>query len=124
MLLRYAVLGVFAFLIDLGVTLAASRVMHYLIANSLGFIVANAVQFLVAHTWVFRRSLGEDTLLVTYGKTLGISLAGIAASDGMVFLMVAGVGLPLVGAKFVASGVVLALNFALRRAYVYTRDGP
>jgi putative flippase GtrA len=116
---RYAVMGVMAFTIDLGVTLALARVMHYLVANVFGFLVANAAQFVVAHAWVFAGSLRDPGLITTYLKTLSISTAGVAMSTLIVWFGAGILQFDLVIAKVAASFAVLALNYLLRRRFVY-----
>ena len=117
--LRYAATGVMAFATDMAVTLATVPFVHYLVANTLGFIVANAAQFVVAHTWVFGRSLRDDDVGRLYVLTAGISALGLAASDAIVWLGVGVLGVPLVASKVVAAGLVLLLNFGLRRRLAY-----
>ena len=116
---RYAATGVMAFAVDLAVTLATLPLVHYLVANTLGFLVANAAQFVVAHTWVFGRSLRDRDVPRLYALTLGISSAGLAASNAIVWLGYGVMGAPLVPVKMAAALLVLLLNFGLRRALAY-----
>ena len=119
MLLRYAVVGAMAFAIDIVVTLSAATVMHYLVANSIGFVIANVAQFLVAHGWVFRRPYEWSRLPLIYVATFAISALGLALSNGIVYAGIEWAGVGLAASKVVASGVVLVSNFALRRLTVY-----
>ena len=116
---RYAATGAMAFVTDMAVTLATVPFMHYLLANTLGFVVANAAQFAVAHTWVVGRSFADEDLLRIYLTTLAISGLGLAVSDGIVFVGVGVAGVPLVLSKVAAAGIVLVLNFSLRRVTAY-----
>jgi putative flippase GtrA len=119
MLLRYAVVGAMAFCIDFAVTLPAATVMHYVVANSIGFVVANLAQFLVAHGWVFGRPYRWRNLHVPYVATLAISALGLALSNAIVYAGIEWAGIELAASKVVAAGVVLVSNFALRRLTVY-----
>jgi putative flippase GtrA len=117
--LGYAATGVMAFAIDLAVTLATLPWVHYLVANTLGFLVANAAQFVLAHIWVFGRSLRDSGVARLYLVTLAISTLGLAASNGIVWAGYGVLGAPMVPVKMAAAILVLALNFGLRRAIAY-----
>ena len=117
--LKYAATGVLAFAIDTSVTLALAQVIHYLAANTVGFLVANACQFVLAHRWVFGHTERRLSLPALYASTLSISALGLVASNAIVFAMVAGLHAALWQAKVAASLAGLALNFALRRRFVY-----
>lgn len=116
---RYVVVGTFVTLIDFAVTLAAALAMHYLVANTLGFVVANAVQFVANHRWVFGRKLVASELPRLYLLTFGISVFALAASNAIVYAGVAVLGIHLVYAKVLSAPFVLALNFGMRRAFAY-----
>lgn len=116
---RYAATGLMAFAIDLAVTLASLPWVHYLLANTLGFLVANAAQFLVAHTWVFGRSLHDPGVGRLYMLTVAISTAGLGASNGIVWAGYGVLGVPLVPVKMAGAILVLVVNFGLRRVFAY-----
>ena len=112
--LRYAVTGVFAFLVDLVITLALSKAVHYLIANSVGFVVANFLQFLVVHQWVFRQPFKEKKVFSLYLATFAISLLGLLSSNVFVYFGVEVLGLSLAIAKAITAVIVLGINYSLR----------
>jgi putative flippase GtrA len=117
--LRYALVGTLAFVVDLSVTLAlAAIVPHYLVANTLGFMAANGLQFFIAHHWVFAGAAGT-TPWKAYCATLGISVAGLALSNLLVYAGVDGMGLPLAVAKAATAVLVLGFNYLLRVVLVY-----
>jgi putative flippase GtrA len=119
--LRYVLVGTLAFVVDLSVTLAlVVLVPHYLVANTLGFMTANGLQFFIAHHWVFEGA-AETTPWKAYCATLGISVAGLALSNLLVYAGVDGLGLPLAVAKAVTAVLVLGFNYLLRVALVYRR---
>jgi putative flippase GtrA len=120
MFLRYVIVGTFITLLDFTVTLTTAKAVHYLIANTLGFVIANGVQFVINHTWVFRRALeGNGALGRTYLFTLAISLTALSASNLGVWVGVSLLGLQLVYAKVLVMPVVLAINYGGRRLLVY-----
>lgn len=117
--LRYAVTGAFAFLVDLVITLVLSRAVHYLIANSAGFVVANFLQFLVVHQWVFRQPFKGKNVISLYLATFAISLLGLFSSNVFVYLGVEVLGLSLAIAKAITAIMVLGINYSLRVVSVY-----
>jgi putative flippase GtrA len=117
--LRYSVTGVFAFLVDLAITLALSRAVHYLVANSAGFVVANFLQFLIVHQWVFRQSFKGKRVFSLYLATLAISLLGLVSSNVFVYIGVDLLGFSLAVAKAITAVIVLGINYSLRVASVY-----
>jgi len=119
---RYAVVGTLVFGVDLVITLALSRYVHYLIANTLAFVVANALQFAVAHVWVFRRTLTLRDFIRLYPATLSISLIGLACSNLLVFVGVDLLHQSLVATKVVTAVVVLFVNYSLRVMLLYRSD--
>jgi len=119
---RYAMVGTLVFGVDLVITLALSRFVHYLIANTLAFVVANALQFAVAHVWVFRRALTLRDFIRLYPATLSISLLGLACSNLLVFVGVDLLHQSLVATKVVTAVVVLFVNYSLRVMLLYRSD--
>jgi len=119
---RYAMVGTLVFGVDLVITLALSRFVHYLIANTLAFVVANALQFAVAHVWVFRRTLTLRDFIRLYPATLSISLLGLACSNLLVFVGVDLLHQSLVATKVVTAVVVLFVNYSLRVMLLYRSD--
>ncbi len=119
MLARYCVVGALAFAIDVSITMALARVVHYLVTNTVAFLLANAVQFVVAHRWVFGRAFEPGALPRLYVATLAISAAGLLLSNALVYLGVGILGQALLPSKVFAAVVVLVGNFALRRMTIY-----
>ena len=117
--LRYSVTGVFAFLVDLVITLALARAVHYLIANSAGFVVANFLQFLIVHQWVFRQPFKGKKVFSLYLATFAISLLGLFSSNVLVYIGVEVLSLSLAIAKAITAIIVLGINYSLRVAIVY-----
>lgn len=67
-LASYLVVGGIAFIVDASITMMLAKHIHYVAANTAGFIVANLVNFLLAHKWVFHGKLepvelGRATLI-------------------------------------------------------------
>lgn len=123
MLLRqfasYTVVGVIAFGVDAGLTLWLALKMHYIVANTLGFLVANLVNFLLSHGLVFRRAYSMEALVRVYPSVLGISVLGLLLSDALIVVFVDIAGLTLAIAKVMTTGCVLFWNFLARVLIVY-----
>jgi putative flippase GtrA len=121
--LRYAVTGVFAFSVDMAITLMLATRWHYLVANAIAFIVANFLQFFIVHHWVFRQPFSGDSLLRKYVGTLSISAFGLACTSLLVYIGVDLLLVPLPITKTVVAIVVLFINYSLRVALLYRQAG-
>lgn len=119
---KYVVVGVIAFVIDLGFLLLLAPHLHVVLANTVAFVVANAANFVLGHVWVFQRPLATVTWQ-TYSKVLMVSVVGLAINDALVWLGAVVVGLSLVVAKVIATLAGLVWNYVARIAWVYPQQG-
>jgi putative flippase GtrA len=117
---RYVIVGAGAFAVDLTLLVwLTDGGMHYLAANSLAFLVANLFNFAAAHRFVFGSSARTSDWRALYLVILLISVAGLAINDLLLYAASAVLGLPLVGAKVVATMVTLLWNFYARKRLAY-----
>lgn len=119
---RYVVVGGIAFVIDYSVTRCALPYLPLLLANSLGFALANVANFLLAHRWVFGQNWRGQHLWVQYTQVLGVSLLGLLLNDGLVWLAVSLLLLPLLAAKIMATVGVMFWNYFARLVWVYRKE--
>jgi putative flippase GtrA len=118
--LRYVLVGTAAFIVDFTLLIwLAEGGMHYLAANTVAFLAANLVNFALAHRFVFAGVARTSDWRALYLVVLLISVAGLAINDLLMFLATALAGLPLAGAKVVATLVTLAWNFWARKRLAY-----
>jgi putative flippase GtrA len=119
--IRYAVVGFASFAVDYFVTWLLVPHMPLLLANSIGFLVANLANFLMAHRWVFGYSWASDKVVPAYLTTLTISAIGLVLNNGVVWLTVGVIALPLLWGKVIAAGVVMFWNYVARIVWVYKK---
>ena len=115
----YLVVGGLGFLIDFTVTLFLANHFHYLVANTVGFLIANTVNFLAGHRFVFNRPWHLKDMAKAYPGVLAVSVVGLILSNLLMFLFIEKLGLSLVFAKIITTGLVLVWNFLARLGFVY-----
>ena len=123
-LFGYLIVGVIAFLIDIGLTVYLANFFHYVIANTLGFVVANVANFLLAHRWVFNHEFTIPQLTKAYPPLLAVSIVGLLLSDLLIYIFVGLMGLDLISGKVTTTALVLLWNFYGRIIFVYKYPSP
>lgn len=116
---RYFAVSLAALAIDVAVLLAAARVMHYLLAASLGFVVGSVTSYLLATRWAFRRRRLTGRAQAEFALYALVGVFGLAVNDIVIFLAVGSAGLPLLAGKVVAAGVTFLFNYALRKLVLF-----
>lgn len=115
---RYFAVSLIALAIDVALLLAAARVMHYLLAATLGFAVGSVTSYLLATRWAFRRR----RFTAAHAEFAVYALVGVLAlgiNDLVMFLAVGSAGLPLLGAKVVAAGTTFLFGYAVRKRVLF-----
>lgn len=118
---RYAVVGLFAFMIDLGLLLLLSQILPLIVANTIAFLAANGANFLVGHIWVFGRAANEPDFVAKYAAILAISLIGLGLNNLFLWIGVTVIGASVVLSKIATTLVVWGWNYGARAAWVYKR---
>lgn len=120
--MRYAVVGLIAFMIDLGMLLLLAPVVPLIVANTIAFLVANGANFLAGHLWVFRRTAHEPDLVAKYAATLVISLVGLALNNAFLWIGVVVLGISVALSKIATTLMVWGWNYWARAVWVYSRN--
>lgn len=112
-------MGGMAFAIDTSVSLALADWMHYVAANSVGFLTAFAFNYATAHRFVFRRSFSRREISASLPPVLMISLTGLALSDLLIILFHGVWNFSLLPAKVLTAVLAMIFNVGARLYLVY-----
>jgi putative flippase GtrA len=118
---KYVVVGGLAFIADfLALALLVSGLgVHYLLATFLAFLLGVWVNYQLSVHWVFAyRALSRSS--VEFAIFLAVGVMTLAASLGLMAIMVGGLDLHYLFAKCFAAVFTLIANFAGRRLLLFT----
>lgn len=115
-LLRYAVVGGIAFLVDFGLLFILVKYLsiHYLIAAGISFVCGIAVNYLLSISWVFNQDpnrLRDQNLLIF----LITGLIGLGLNELLMYIFTHHIGLVYLLSKVIAVPLVLLWNFFSRK---------
>lgn len=110
-LIRYVVVGVSTFLIDLVILFALTKFFSvpYTYAVAIGFIIGISLNYTISRAWVFRGT--ERHIHHGYAYFLGGGLVSLTAILTLVTVFVERFGIPLIFARIVVSGIVGCGNY-------------
>ncbi|MES2014496.1 MAG: GtrA family protein [Patescibacteria group bacterium] len=108
---RYLAVGVCTFLIDLAIVVLLTSVfsIHYVIAVSIGFAVGISLNYTLSRRLVFRGT--KRTVNRGYMYFLSAGLVSLTAILILVGIFVGVLGMPLIAARILASGIVGSGNY-------------
>lgn len=115
----YLIVGGASFLIDFAITLLLVPYLHYLWANTLGFLIANAFNFLAGHRYVFKRPWHLADMARAYPAVLSVSVIGLILSNVLMYVFIEQMAMDLIPAKIVTTALVLIWNFSARLRFIY-----
>ena len=120
----YVAASAAALVIDVAVLtfLVSLLQVNYLVAAASGFIAGTVFVYWISVRQIFRYRRLEDAR-IEFGIFLAIGIAGLAVNLGIMYLIVSGVGLHYLVAKFCAAGCTFMVNFGLRRWVLFTHRG-
>jgi putative flippase GtrA len=118
---RYVGVGGIAFVADFALFAALTLAgLHYLLAASLAFLLGTWVNYQLSVRWVFRyRSVAARR--VEFGVFLLIGLISLGLSLALMALLVEWAAMHVLIAKCAVAAFTLGVNFAGRRAVLFTR---
>ena len=120
-LLRYAITGGFASLVNIGIYHAGVKLfgLDPNLAWTIGFLAAVLVGYVVHSGWSFRGHGRRDNLARTGGRFFAVSLVSLALNELWVWLLVTHFGLPLWAPYPLVLGVTPLIIFSLNRRWVF-----
>lgn len=120
-ILRFAVNGFVSFLVDYGALYVLTEFcgFYYLVSSAISFIASVTVNYLICVLWVFKGADG------TGGKAkiifIASSVVGLGINQLLMWLFVTQIGLYYMIAKIIATVVVMAWNYVMKRKALYMK---
>ena len=115
----YGLASALALGLDAGLLLALTAVgVNYLVASATGFVSGMAVTYLLSISLVFRHRPLADRRREFVGF-VGVGLAGLVLTQGLMALWVEALHLHPGVAKIPTAGIVFVFNFTVRRALLF-----
>jgi hypothetical protein len=120
----YGLASALALSLDGGLLLALTRAgVSYLVASGIGFSSGVGVAYALSVSVVFRHRPVADRRR-EFAGFLGVGLAGLILTQGLMALWVEVFGLTPGLAKIPTAGIVFLFNFVVRRALLFAAPGP
>jgi putative flippase GtrA len=115
-LVRYGVVAAVALAVDFGslVALTEGAGLHYLVAAALGFLAGLVTNYLLSVHWVFARRRLADRR-AEFAVFAGVGVAGLVWNVVLIAGFTELAGLHYAASKAVATVLVFAWNFGVRR---------
>ena len=118
-LMLYGFASALALGIDWGLLLALTALaVNYLVASATGFVSGIAITYVLSVSMVFRHRPVADRRREFVGF-IGVGLAGLILTQGLMALWVGGLHLHPGLAKIPTAGIVFVFNFTVRRALLF-----
>lgn len=115
----YGLASALALGLDYGVLLGLTWLgVNYLVASGTGFLSGIAVTYLLSISVVFRHRPVADRRREFVGF-IGVGLAGLVLTQGLMALWVEGLHMTPGLAKIPTAGIVFLFNFTVRRALLF-----
>ena len=119
---RYGVIGGLAFIVDFAGLLVLTEIFHfhYMVGATVGFLLGLALNYWLATHWVFRyRKLTNRRLeFIIFGV---IGLLGLGLNNLCLYAMTESLMFDYRISKLLTAALVLAFNFSIRRALLFTK---
>jgi putative flippase GtrA len=121
-LLRYALVGGFAFIVDFSALyfFTAFLGLHYLQSAALAFLLGLTTNYLFSVIWVFsQRTMQSKTLEFLVFALLGVF--GLGLNHLLMYLFTGLVGFHYLFSKGISTGIVFVWNFVTRKLLLFSK---
>lgn len=119
-LLRYAIVGGLAFVVDFGALWGLTEFagVHYLASAALAFLLGLVTNYLLSIRWVFNtRGIENRTLEFALFAIIGI--LGLLANEIIMWAATEKAGVPYLFSKVLSTGFVFVWNFGVRKLLLF-----
>ena len=118
-LFLYGLASALALGLDWGLLLLLTKLgVNYLVASATGFVSGMAITYALSVSVVFRHRVVADRRREFVGF-IGVGLAGLVLTQGLMALWVEALRTPPGLAKIPTAGLVFIFNFAVRKALLF-----
>ena len=118
-IIRYLVSGLAGLAVNLGTLRALVALgLHYLIASIIAFCIAMIVGFLLQKFWTFQ-SRALERAHVQFSLYALLALCNLALNTGIVFALVAWLGIYYLLAQAIAAGLVALISFGVYTRFIF-----
>lgn len=94
--------------------------IHYLLATTLAFVISTAANWLAGRLLTFQGA-EKQPILQELAKIYAVSIIGLLLNLLLMYLFVQKVGLAKMVGKIIATVLVFAWNFVVRKFWIYRR---
>ncbi|MEM9327089.1 MAG: GtrA family protein [Bacteroidota bacterium] len=117
--IRFAAVGASGVIIDFGITgvLKEKLGAHKYLANSIGFVTAASSNYVLNRIWTFAST--NPQIALEYSKFLGVSLAGLAINNSLLWYFHQRRGINFYWAKAIAIVLTTAWNFSFNFLFTF-----
>ena len=117
---RYVVVGGLAFVVDIGTLIALTElgVLPYLGSAAVAFLLGLTTNYLLSIAWVFD-TRKTTSAWVEFAIFALVGVVGLGLNELVMWGLTDGLGLWYVGSKLVATALVFAWNFGVRKVALF-----
>lgn len=122
---QYVLVGGIAFVVDFSMLYGLTHyaALHYLVSATAGFLVGLLVSYLLCIGWIFHFRAIESAPN-EFAIFAGVGIVGLLLNNGIIFALTEWAQLHYLLSKIIAAALILAFNFSLRRALLFTDRQP
>ena len=115
--LKYSVIGVSTFVIDLSLLWFLTDVahVHYLLSTFFAFLIGVSINYFVSRRIVFKET--SRGVKDGYIYFLGILICGVSLTLGIMYVLVNFTQLNILGARIITSGFIGVFNFLMNDTF-------
>lgn len=117
---RYVVVGGLAFVVDMAVLIALTElgVLPYLASAAVAFLFGLTTNYLLSVTWVFD-TRKTTSPWIEFAIFALVGVVGLGINEVVMWSLTDGLGVWYVGSKLVATAMVFAWNFGVRKIALF-----